>query len=341
MIESILFWLKKLWYVWLLCVVLLALSLFTFVVSNTSFERDFYAVYLSDNPKQEFADFLDTTDILSIKGSFEVAKVFAGFTPQKGLHKIPRGLDNLELIELLEEKPRSSVKVPIGNYRFRYPLTVNVCSGMDIKSKALRRCLTDSATCSKYGFNCDNVYCMFVNDTLYEYRAATGKELFESIYMNWLDIWDTTRMRLCYELELSPIEVTILASIVDAETRYDDEMSKVAGLYINRLRDSIRLQSDPTVVYANGQKPIRRILKKHLKSKNKYNTYRHGGLPPGPVYVPTIKAIDAVLNYEKHDYYFFVASSDQKGYHDFSKTFEEHREKANAYRRELNRKHIY
>jgi len=133
----------------------------------------------------------------------------------------------------------------------------------------------------------------------------------------------------------------ILASIVQAEqSEHRDERPRVAGLYINRIKKRMKLQSDPTIIYAIGDFSIKRVLNKHMKMDSPYNTYMYAGLPPGPINLPEISSIDAVLNYEKHDYIYMCAKADFSGYHNFARTFFQHNVNAKAYRNELNRRKI-
>jgi len=143
------------------------------------------------------------------------------------------------------------------------------------------------------------------------------------------------------QMGLSPEEVVILASIVEKETNKDDEKPKIASVYINRLHRGWRLQADPTVIYAMGDKHIRRVLNIYKEVDSPYNTYRHGGLPPGPICVPSIASIDAVLNYDKTPYLFFCAKDDLSGYHAFAKTNRQHQINARKYQQALNKLKIF
>ncbi|MBE0668852.1 MAG: endolytic transglycosylase MltG, partial [Bacteroidales bacterium] len=153
--------------------------------------------------------------------------------------------------------------------------------------------------------------------------------------------WNDERLAAAKSKGLNPVEVSTLASIIDDEASKDDEKQRIAGVYLNRLRLGIPLQSDPTIKFALNDFTIKRVLYQHLKVVSPYNTYMHRGLPPGPVRCATKGAIEAVLNAEEHDYLYFVAKSDFSGYHHFSRTLAEHNRYANAYQRELNRRRIY
>jgi UPF0755 protein len=149
--------------------------------------------------------------------------------------------------------------------------------------------------------------------------------------------WTAERDSLCARTGLSRNEVITLASIVNEETQKTDEMPRVAGVYVNRLKRGMLLQADPTVKFAVNDFTLRRILFRHLEVDSPYNTYKYAGLPPGPIAMPSVRAIDAVLNYENHDYYYFSAREDFSGYHNFSRTLTEHNRAAARYHQALNR----
>ena len=152
--------------------------------------------------------------------------------------------------------------------------------------------------------------------------------------------WTDARLEKAKAINLTPVEVSVLASIVEEETAATDEYPIVAGLYLNRLHRGIPLQADPTVKFAVGDFTLQRILFEHLEIDSPYNTYKYPGLPPGPLRIPTIKGMDSVLNYMKHNYLYMCAKEDFSGGHNFAATLTEHNRNANRYRAELNRRKI-
>jgi UPF0755 protein len=152
--------------------------------------------------------------------------------------------------------------------------------------------------------------------------------------------WNAERLRKARELSLSPVEVSVLASIVEEETADKSEYPIVAGLYINRLRKGMLLQADPTLKFAAGDFELRRILNVHKEIDSPYNTYKNPGLPPGPIRIPSVAGIDAVLNYTHHNYLYMVAKEDFSGHHNFAVTLAEHNQNAEKYREALNRNNI-
>jgi len=149
--------------------------------------------------------------------------------------------------------------------------------------------------------------------------------------------WNPERTERCKKLDMTPIEVSILASVIEQETQKNSEKKRMAGVYLNRLRKKIPLQADPTVKFALGDRSLRRILFDHLKVKSPYNTYLHTGLPPGPICTPSIASIDAVLWAEEHDFLYFCAADDFSGLHLFARTLREHSRNAQKYRAALNK----
>jgi UPF0755 protein len=153
--------------------------------------------------------------------------------------------------------------------------------------------------------------------------------------------WNENRLSKARKIGLEPMEVMTLASIVDEESFFESEEARIAGLYVNRLKKGIRLQADPTVKYAAGDLNMTRVLRKHTQIESPYNTYRHSGLPPGPIVIPSISAIDAVLDHERHKYLYMCAREDFSGYHNFANTLSQHNKNARSYQNALNRRKIF
>jgi UPF0755 protein len=153
--------------------------------------------------------------------------------------------------------------------------------------------------------------------------------------------WNTERMQKAEQIEYNPVEITTIASIVEEETQYNPEKPIIAGVYINRLKRGMALQADPTVKFAVGDFAIKRVLDKHTAVLSPYNTYRQPGLPPGPICIPSISSLNAVLNYQRHEYLYFCAKDDFSGSHSFAKTLQQHNINADAYRKALNRNRIF
>ena len=182
---------------------------------------------------------------------------------------------------------------------------------------------------------------MFIPNT-YEFFWTTDPEQFtDRMKKEYEDFWSGERDRKAKRMEMSRSEVVTLASIVDEETMYNDENERVAGVYVNRLEQGIPLQADPTLKFAMGDFTVKRILNEDKKIESPYNTYKFKGLPPGPISIPSVSAIDGVLNYENHNYIFFCAKADFSGNHAFARSISEHNRNAREYQKALNKRRIY
>ena len=213
-----------------------------------------------------------------------------------------------------------------------------------------RKLACDSASFSQYfakeevwkenGFGKETFMAMFLPNTYEVYWTISPEKFVERMKKEYDKFWNGERKAKAKEIGLSELEVSILASIVCEETNYTPEMPRVAGVYMNRLKKGIKLDADPTVKFALGDPTVKRILFRHLKVDSPYNTYLYAGLPPGPITIPGIKGIDAVLNYENHNYLYFCANSNMDGTHKFAGTLSEHNRNARAYQAALNRMKI-
>lgn len=269
-------------------------------------------------------------------------KNYRGKNVVPGKYEIKDGWSNNELINHLRAgNGRLEVEVTFNNVRTIEQIAGKVGKYIEADSLELVEAFHHPDTISKYGFNQHNFVALFIPNTYKMDWATDAGEFIQIIAKNYKKFWNEERKAKAKALGLSQSEVSTLASIVQAEqTRHNSERPRIAGLYINRLRKGIRLQSDPTVVYAVGDFGIRRVLNKHLEVESPYNTYRNAGLPPGPINVPEISSIDAVLNYEKNDYIYMCAKPGYEGFHNFSKTLEQHEQYANTYRRWLDAENI-
>ena len=182
---------------------------------------------------------------------------------------------------------------------------------------------------------------LFIPNTYQVYYDISGKQLLERMQSEYQRFWNDTRTAKASKIGLDQKEVSVLASIVQAESIKKEESKIIAGLYKNRLDKGIALQADPTLVFASGDFSLKRVLNIHKEVDSPYNTYKNRGLPPGPINMPTIAALDAVLNYEEHQYLYFCAKEDFSGYHTFAETLSEHNINARKFQRALNRQRIY
>lgn len=247
-------------------------------------------------------------------------------TFKPGHYVLKHGMSVIEIARMLKLGLQTPVRVTINNVRIPAQLAQKLAGQIDADSASIMRALTSDEVARKAGFDSLTLFSMFIPNTYEFYWTVTPEEFVERMKREYDRFWTPERDALRKRSGLSRFEVMTLASIVYEETRKTDEMPRVAGVYVNRLKKGMPLQAE--------------ILYKHLKYESPYNTYLNKGLPPSPICMPGINAIDAVLNYEKHDYIFFCARETFDGYHNFAKTLREHNANAQAYSRELNRRKI-
>lgn len=235
---------------------------------------------------------------------------------------------------------QAPVNVTINSVRTTERLAKDISKKLMMSRDELYKALNDSATCAEYGYTPKTIIAMFIPNTYDFYWNISVKTLLERMKREDEKFWTFERLEKAKNADLSPIEVVTLASIVDEETANVDEMPMIAGMYINRLRIDMPLQADPTVKFANGDFEARRIYNSMLRVDNPYNTYKYKGLPPGPIRLPSLQAVDAVLNFVHHDYLYMCAKEDFSGTHNFAKTYSEHQQNAAKYAKALNERGI-
>lgn len=259
-----------------------------------------------------------------------------------GRYRLKDGMSNNELVDLLRSGEQDPVKVTFNNVRTKQDLAGKLTKNLECDSLEVYNLLTDGEFVSKYGFNQQTILTLFLPNSYEFYWNTSAEEAIQRMAEEYKKFWTAERKAKAAALNLTQSDVAILASIVQAEQSvHSDERPKVAGLYINRLRKRMLLQSDPTLVYGLGDFSIRRVLNKHKAVESPYNTYKYAGLPPGPINLPSITSLDAVLNYEKHDYIYMCAKEDFSGYHNFATTYNQHLVYARKYQNELNKRRIY
>lgn len=254
-----------------------------------------------------------------------------------GRYVLVPNLSNIEAIRLLRAGIQEPVKVTFNNVRLISDLSEKITRNLNMKPAEFEAALIKFAMNNASGFNKDNVLTMFIPNTYEVYFNVSPDELIERMHEEFEKFWNEERRGKAEALGLTPIEVSILASIVQAESVKHEEAPIIAGLYINRLKKDIPLQADPTLVFAVGDFTLKRVLNEHKEIDSPYNTYRNRGLPPGPVNMPEIFAIDAVLNYLKSDFLYMCAKEDFSGRHNFTHSYRQHLNNAQKYQRALTR----
>ncbi len=316
----------------------------------TSLEKDKKIKVTDSISISDFSVLLEENGIIYSKEDFVTLATYKGYDSEiipSGNFKILKEwntynslLNNLHIYA----KPsgnRRIVNVVINNVRTIEDVARVVSKQINADSISLSDLFNNDSLIIHYGFTKETFPTFFMPNTYECYSDISPEQFLEKLANSYKLFWSPSRILQASDLGLSQSEVTILASIVYEEQKVKfDEQAKIAGLYINRLKNGWKLQADPTVKYALGDFTLRRILYKHLEVESPYNTYKYDGLPPGPISIPEIQTIDAVLNYESHEYFFMCAKPEYTGYHNFSKTLQQHNVYASAYQKWLKQQNI-
>ena len=252
-----------------------------------------------------------------------------------GRYIMRANMTNIDAIRFLRLGLQEPVKITFNNVRLIPDLSEKITRNLEMKPQEFEAGLIQFAMHNDYGFNKDNVLCMFIPNTYEVYYNVSVESLIDRMHGEFENFWTTERKEKAKALDLTPIEVSILASIVQAESVRKDEAPIIAGLYLNRLKQGVALQADPTLVFAVGDFTLKRVLDEHKEVDSPYNTYRNRGLPPGPINMPELQSLDAVLNYFHSDYIYMCAKEDFSGRHNFTGDYEQHLRNADRYQKAL------
>lgn len=289
---------------------------------------------------QTVLDSLKKHDVINDHISFRFLARLLSYSEKlkPGRYVIKPNTSNYEAIKKLISGNQDAVKLTFNNIRLKEDLIARIGSRFEFGEDNFRKALSDPAVCAKYGLDTLTIVSMFLPNT-YDIYWTTGTEKFlDRMHSEYKKYWTEEKVAKAREIGLTPVQVSILASIVEEEqARKVDERPKVAGLYINRLKAQMPLQADPTIKFALQDFAIKRILNQQLLINSPYNTYVNTGLPPGPIRVADFNSLDAVLNYDKHDYVYMCAKADLSGYHAFATNYTDHLNNARMYQAELNR----
>ncbi|MGW8121444.1 endolytic transglycosylase MltG [Roseivirga echinicomitans] len=258
-----------------------------------------------------------------------------------GLYYLRSGMSNIAAVRMLRAGDQQPVRITFNNVRLKSELAQKITDNTGIDPQAFEKLLSDDDFLADYGVNTENVMTLFLPNTYEVYWTIKAEELFAKMAEEHKKFWTADRVNKAKAIDLTPTEVSVLASIVQAESIKNEERPIIAGLYLNRLQRNIALQADPTLVFALGDFTIQRVLNEHKRVQSPYNTYLNRGLPPGPINLPSISSIDAVLNYESHDYIYMCAKEDFSGYHRFAKTLVQHNKNAALFQKALNDRRIF
>ncbi len=313
-------------------------------MSNTSFESDFVHIYIKT--ETTYDQLLNQVDpYLTRIDDFDVLAKRKKYSVRPGKYILNKGMSNNDIINSLRSN-NITVNVIFNNVKDLNDLAGKLSNQIEADSLSFLSSFDTDFFIEK-GFDEKNILSMYIPNSYNFFWNTSAEQFNERMFEEHTKFWQkNNRVQKANKIGLSKKEVMILASIVYEESKGNIELPKIAGVYVNRLNNNWKLQADPTVKFAAYQLDeykhtvIRRVLNKHLKIDSPYNTYKYSGLPPGIISMPSIQAIDAVLNYDKHNYYFFAADPTKPGYHSFARTLSEHKRNARKFHRYLNSKGI-
>ena len=340
---------------WLLFALLTAIVLFAaggvfiykfydiYFRSSTDFEEKERLLCIPPNSSfDQVATLLERENMISDVHLLRAFAKLKGYDTKtySGRYTISRGMSLRSLMVRLVSRQQTPVQLVVPSVRTPQELAGRIAKQLALDSAELIGYLSDARTAQQYNFTLEEFPAMFVPNTYEVYRDTTPEKLLARLNKEYAHFWNAKRSAQAEKVGLSKIEVATLASIIQEEVLHETELPKIARVYLNRLHIGMPLQACPTAKFAAGDMTISRVLQVHTQIESPYNTYKHKGLPPGPIRYPSIVALNAVLEPDDNDYLFFCAKADFSGYHNFSRTGAQHAQYAREYQRELNRRGI-
>lgn len=327
------------------CVILATFVGYWFVFAPFAPEAEnnrYVYVYEGDNADSVYSDlerigYPGKTFVFRLLGRF----FDYGRDVKSGRYRVSPDISALRLFRDLRNGHQDPVSFTIPSVRTMNDLAARLSRQLACDSATWASRFSDVEFCQQFGVTPETLPCLFVANTYEVFWNISPEKLLRRMRKESDKFWTSARKQAARDAGLSENEVMILASIVDQETSNDAEKPMIAGMYLNRLRKGMKLQADPTVKFALKDFSLRRIMHEHLSVDNPYNTYRYEGLPPGPIAIPSLAGINAVLNHARHDYLYMCAKEDFSGTHNFATTYSEHLENARRYARALDERHIH
>lgn len=317
-----------------------------FLSPNTAFNNDEAHVYIASDATYEEVK-AELKPLLKDEESFDQVAERKGYMSniKAGHFIIKKGSSNNDIVNSIRSG-NIPIKISFNNQERLEDLAGRIGQQIEADSTELLSAFNDAEFLKENGFNDDTALAMYLPNTYEFYWNTDAVAYRDRMLSEYKRFWNEERVSKAKAQGLTPNEVYALASIVQKETAKNDERPRIAGVYLNRLHNGWKLDADPTVIYAvkkeanDFDRVIKRVLYKDLETDSPYNTYKYGGLPPGPIFMPDLSAINAVLNPETHQYYFFVADVSNPGYHLFAKTVAQHNANRQQYINWINKQGI-
>jgi len=317
-----------------------------FITSNVNpaIKKDTYIFIKTGSSYDDVKKMLTDKKILLSVSSFDFVASLMGYKNNihPGRYLIRPHNNNKNLIRLLKSGIQVPYKLSFGGVHSKYDLAGKISQQLETDSSAIIKMINSEFFQSKNDLDSNSVLTFFISDTTAFYYTTNTQQFMEEMKKISDNFWNEENRSKAKALGLTQAQVSILASIIEKETSKDSEKPMIAGLYINRLKKKgWKLEADPTVIFALDDFTKQRVYNSDLEVNSPYNTYKYEGLPPGPICIPSVSSITAVLNYTHHDYMYMCAKEDFSGFHNFAKTLAEHKLNAKRYYAELKRRNIH
>lgn len=332
------------------CIAVIGITGYLYLFSSFSRSSNTQYVYIDEDDKIDSVYSKVRPFAKSIPfQAFRTLTLHSGYAGhvRTGRYSITPGDGALKIWRHLKNGLQEPVNLTVPSVRTKEKLSVELSKKLMLDSTTILNALSDEAVCEKYGYDTATIACMFIPNTYDIYWNVSIDKFLQKMKKESDKFWNFERTQKAKAMNLTPVQVITLASIVDEETANDAEKPMIAGMYYNRLMlrnaeypHGMPLQADPTIKYAWKRFGLRRIYNNLLSISSPYNTYKNTGLPPGPIRIPSVAGIDAVLNHVHHDYLYMCAKEDFSGTHNFARTYEEHLHNAAKYSKALNERGI-
>ncbi len=306
-------------------------------------EKSAFIEIPSDASFEDVKNIFQENKYLKDINSFERISTILGYNKDKvpaGRYKLENGWSNKVLISKLRSGDQTPSQVVVNNVRKISDLAGKAARYFETDSLGFLNHFLKPETSAEYGLNQDNFLSLFIPNTYEMFWTTTPEKFVTRMAKEYDRFWTDEKVEKLKKWNLSKTDAYIIASIVEKESNYDPERPTIAGVYLNRYKVGEKLQADPTVVYAVGDFELKRVLYSHLEFDSPYNTYMYSGLPPGPICMPSLASLEAVVNAEEHAYMFFCAKADNSGIHAFAVTYADHVKNANAFAAWMNKNNI-
>lgn len=334
---------KVIQYSAIVLIAVIGIVAFKFFGPATTAPADKYFYIKTGSNYNQVSTALKEQHIISSSVFFDWLSIWLNYSNavKPGRYEIPEGMSIFNLVRMLRNGKQSPVRLVINKIRTKEDIAGFIGKKFECDSTSVINFFNSNDSLKKYNLDSNTVVTAIIPNTYIYHWNTSFPKLFSRIYDEHNKFWNDKRKTEAAALNLTPVQVYTLASIVEEETVQESDKPLIASVYLNRMNKGMKLGADPTVKFALKNFALKRIYEKYLLYDSPYNTYKYAGLPPGPICTPSVKTIDACLQPAQTKYLYFVASADRPGYHDFAETYEEHLKLAKKYQEKLDSLNIH